>query len=122
LSHIVTIKTEIRDHAAIAAACNRLSLPEPLEGTAELFSGKATGLLVRLPDWLYPVVIDTATGQAHYDNYEGLWGDEKHLNRFLQVYAVERTCIEARKKSYTTTEQTMHDGSIVVEIVVGGSA
>jgi hypothetical protein len=121
LSHIVSIKTEIRDHAAVAAACHRLSLPEPSRGTAELFSGKATGLLVRLPEWLYPVVIDTTTGQAQYDNFGGHWGDEKHFNRFLQAYAVERTCIEARKKSYITTEQTMADGSIIVEIEVGGS-
>ncbi len=68
------------------------------------------------------MVINTATGQAHYDNYGGHWGDERHLNRFLQAYAVERTRIEARKKSYITTEQTMADGSIVVEIEVGGSA
>jgi hypothetical protein len=76
LSHIVTIKTEVRDQAAVAAACRRLALPEPVQGTAQLYGGQATGLLVRLPDWLYPVVIDTATGQARYDNYQGCWGDE----------------------------------------------
>jgi hypothetical protein len=122
LSHIVTIKTEVRDLAAITAACHRLALPDPLQGTAELFSSKRTGLLIGLPDWLYPVVIDTTTGQAHYDNFGGHWGNEKHLNRFLQAYAVERTSIEARKKNYITTEQTMADGSIIVEIEVGGSA
>ena len=67
-------------------------------------------------------VIDTATGQARYDNYEGSWGDERHLHRFLQAYVVERSRLEARKKSYLTTEQSLADGSILVEIEVGGQA
>ncbi len=122
MSHIVTVKTEVRDHAAVAAACRRLALPGPVQGTAHLYSGQATGLLVHLPDWLYPVVVDTATGHMRYDNYEGCWGDEKHLHLFLQAYVVERSRIEARKKSYVTTEQSLADGSIMVEIEVGSSA
>ena len=55
MSHIVSIKTEVRDPLAVAAACRRLGLPEPVHGTAKLFEGEATGLLVRLPGWLYPV-------------------------------------------------------------------
>jgi hypothetical protein len=122
VSHIVTLKAEVRDRAAAAAACRRLSLPEPAHGTAMLYSGRATGLLVRLPDWLYPVVVDTASGTVRYDNYGGCWGDESHLHRFLQAYVVERARIEARKKSYAATEQSLADGSIVVEIEVGGRA
>jgi hypothetical protein len=37
LSHIVTIKTEVRDQAAVEAACRRLALPEPVQGTAQLY-------------------------------------------------------------------------------------
>jgi hypothetical protein len=122
LSHIVTVKTVVRDQTAVAAACRRLALPEPVHGTAALFGGQATGLLVRLPDWLYPVVIDTTTGQARYDNYGGAWGDERQLHRLLQAYAVERARIEARKKSYVTTEQSLADGSIALDIEVGGAA
>ena len=122
MSHIVTVKTEVRDQAAVAAACRRLALPEPVQGAAEIYSGNVTGLIVRLPDCLYPVVIDTTTGQARYDHYEGCWGDEGHLHRFLQAYVVERSRIEARKKSYLTTEQSLADGSILVEIEVGGGS
>jgi hypothetical protein len=122
LSHIVTVKTEVRDQAAVAAACRRLALPEPFLGTAHLYSGELSGLIVKLPDWLYPVVIDTATGHIKYDNYEGCWGDEKHLHRFVQTYVVERSRSEARKKSYASTEQSLADGSILVEIEVGGQA
>jgi hypothetical protein len=122
LSHILTIKTEVRDPAAVQAACCRLGLPEPAHGTAQLYSGQASGLLVRLPDWLYPIVIDSDSGTVRYDNYGGVWGDEQHLHRFVQAYVVERSRIEARKKSYATTEQSLADGSIMVEIEVGGQA
>ena len=122
MSHIVQVQTEVRDPAAVHAACRRLGQSEPAMGTAQLYSGQAEGLLVRLPDWLYPVVIDTASGAIRYDNYSGVWGDEQHLHRFVQAYVVERSRIEARKKSYATTEQSLADGSIMVEIEVGGQA
>ena len=120
MSHIVTIKTQIRDTAAVATACRRLALPEPVHGRADLFSGQATGLLVQLPGWLYPAVVETATGTVRYDNYNGAWGDEQQLHRFLQAYVVEQARIEARKKSYLTTEQSLADGSIMVDIEVRG--
>jgi hypothetical protein len=116
----VSIKTQVRDTAAVAAACRRLALPEPVHGTADLYSGQATGLLVQLPGWLYPAVIETATGTVRYDNYNGAWGDESQLHRFLQAYVVEQARIEARKKSYQTTEQSLADGSIMVDIEVRG--
>ena len=122
MSHIVTIKTEVRDQAAIGAACRRLGLPEPVHGTAQLFSGEATGLLVKLPDWLYPIVCDTASGTLAFDNYNGAWGDQAQLDRFLQIYAVERARIEARRKGHQVTEQALADGSIKLTITVGGAA
>ena len=61
MSHLVQIQTEVRDPEAAAAACRRLGLPEPVLGTATLFEGEATGLIVKLRDWLYPVVVDTAS-------------------------------------------------------------
>ena len=120
MSHVVTIKTEVRDHTAVSAACRRLQLPLPVAGTAQLFSGQATGSIVRLPDWTYPVVVDTNTGQVHYDNYNGAWGDQAQLDRFLQTYAVERARIEARKKGHQVAEQALADGSIKLTIRVGG--
>ena len=73
MSHIVTVQTKIHDPAAVALACQRLGLPVPAQGTAELYSGKAAGLIVHLPGWEYPAVFDTLTGTAHYDNFEGAW-------------------------------------------------
>lgn len=116
MSHIVSIKTQVRDMTAIAAACHRLSLAAPVQGTTQLYSGQASGLLVQFPGWNYPAVIDVESGEVRFDNYEGAWGSVVHLEKFLQMYAVERTKIEARKKGYVVTEQTLQDGSIRVQI------
>jgi hypothetical protein len=120
MSHIVSIQTKVRDPATITAACQRLGLAEPIHGTAELFSGEATGLLVQLPGWQYPVVIDPATGELRYDNYGGAWGAQEQLDHFLQCYAVEKVKLEARRKNLTVTEQTLQDGSIQLRIIEGG--
>ena len=122
MSHIVSIKTEVRDPEAVAAACRRLGLPEPAHGTATLFEGRATGLLVRLPDWLYPVVCDVHSGELRYDNFGGHWGDPRHLDRFVQRYAVEKAAIEARKRGHAVSEQALADGSIKLTIQVGGGS
>jgi hypothetical protein len=100
MSHVVTIQLKMHDPGAVSAACRRLGLAEPVHGTAELFSDKATGLIVKLPGWEYPAVIDTLVGSVRYDNYEGAWGDQVHMDRFMQAYAVERARLEARKKGF----------------------
>jgi hypothetical protein len=122
LSHVVEIKTEVRDEAAVKAACVRLQLPTPEHKTVRLFNATATGLCVQLPNWSYPVVADLQTGQLSYDNYSGAWGEQKHLNSFLQAYAVEKARIEARKKGHTCSETRLEDGSIKLTIRVGGAA
>jgi len=119
MSHLVTINTQVRDPVSIAAACRRLGLEEPVQGTAELFSGTATGLLLKLPGWLYPVVMSTETGTLHYDNFAGQWGEQVQLDRFLQAYAVEKARLEARKKGCAVSEQTLEDGSIRLQITEG---
>jgi hypothetical protein len=116
VSHIVTIRTKVYDVAAVAAACERMRLPAPQRGTVQLYSGEACGVLVQLPDWVYPAVVDTATGEVRYDNYEGRWGTLSHLDRFLQLYAVEKAKVEARKKGYAVAEQALNDGSIRLQI------
>jgi hypothetical protein len=119
MSHVVTIQTRLHDAAAVAAACQRLNLASPLPGTARLYSGEATGLIVQFPGWRYPAVIDTTTGAVHFDIFEGHWGERSHLDRFLQAYAVERARQEARKKGCQCSEQTLQDGSIKLRIIEG---
>jgi len=122
VSHIVEIQTQVRDPAAVGAACQRLALPAPSHRVVHLFNGAAEGLAVELPGWQYPVVCDTANGGLKYDNYGGAWGEQQELDRFLQAYACEKAKIEARRQGHMVSEQTLADGSIKLTIQVAGGA
>jgi hypothetical protein len=65
------------------------------------------------------LVCDVWSGQIHYDNYGGAWGDPAQLDRFMQSYAIEKARIEARKKGHTVVEQSLADGSVKLTIQVG---
>lgn len=116
MSHIVEIKTQVTDAAAITAACMRLQLPLPTHGSAKLFTSQATGVIVALPNWRYPVVFNTTTGEAKFDNYGGRWGDQAQFDCLLQMYAVEKAKSEARKRGYSVTEQALPSGQIKLTI------
>ena len=122
MSHVVKIETQVKDIAGVRAACNRLKLKQPEQGTFKLFSNSATGWAVQLQDWTYPVICDTATGDLKYDNFKGRWGDQKELDRFLQAYAVERALAECRRTGHSVTERKLIDGSIKLTIGVTGGA
>ena len=122
MSHIVTVQVEIRDLDAIRSACRRLNLKEPVHGKATLFETEIEGVLVMLPEWVFPLVCVLNTGEVKYDNFGGAWGDEKHLDRFVQTYCIEKATLEARKKGYSVVESAMLDGSVKLTINVGGAA
>jgi hypothetical protein len=122
MSHTVEIATEVRDEEAVRLACQRLQLKPPVRGSIKLFSETVTGLAVQLPDWEYPAVFNTDTGQMRYDNFFGKWGDKSRLDSFLQAYAVEKAKVEARRKGYSVFEQTLANGSIKLTLQVGGAA
>ncbi len=122
MSHIVQIKTQVRDEASVQSACRRLHFPQPTRGTFELYSSTESGLGIELPHWKYPVVANTDTGELRYDNYNGRWGSQEFLDQFLQAYAAERVKIEARKKGHSVVEQRLDNGSIKLTVSVGGVA
>jgi hypothetical protein len=122
MSHIVEIKTEIRSEEAVQAACSRLHLPRATRGTFQLYSSEETGLGIELPHWKYPVVANTETGQLRYDNYQGRWGSQEVLDKFIVAYTVSRIKIESRKNGHSVVEQPLDNGSIKLTVSVGGEA
>ncbi len=122
MSHIVQIKTEVRDFSAVQQACQRLKLAPPVQGRFKLFAAEESGCGVQLRDWRYPVVCQLETGELKYDNFNGRWGDPGRLDEFLQGYAVEKTRLEARRQGYRTVEQPLPDGSVKLTINVGEKA
>jgi hypothetical protein len=119
MSHIVTIAVEVRDLDAIKLACCRLGLGEPVFGKAELLERELEGVLVKLPEWVFPVVCDLDSGEVHFDNFNGKWGDRKYLDKFVQTYTVEKVRLESRRKGYSVIEQSLSNGSIKVSINTG---
>ena len=119
MSHTVTIKTQFLDEKAIAATCKEMGLPAPEMGEHSLYANsgqRIKGIAVKLPNWNYPLVIDPKTGQASYDNYGGAWGDQSHLNRFTQLYAVNKATLEAKKKGHMVLRTMQPNGSIRLSI------
>ena len=122
MSHVVEIRTEVRDPVALSAACRRLGLAEPAHETVKLCAAEAAGHAVRLPGWRYPVVCDLPAGALRYDDYEGRWGERRHLDALLQAYAVEKAKLEARKAGHSVTERPLPDGSVRLTVHLGGAA
>jgi hypothetical protein len=122
MSHIVEIKTQVRDPVSVRVACLRLGLSTPIEGEHRLFTTTVAGLGVALPGWRFPVVCELSSGHLKYDHYEGKWGNPTELSRFLQGYAIARATLEARKRGHTVTEQSLSDGSVKLTIQVNGGA
>jgi hypothetical protein len=119
MSHVVTVQTQIRDLAVLQAACRRLQLAEPQQATAKLFSSEATGQVLQLPGWRYPVIFDLAQGHVNFDNYGGRWGKQRQLDAVFQAYAAEQVTLQARRQGHSICEQALDDGSIKLTIQVG---
>jgi hypothetical protein len=114
MSHIVVVRIQVRDQAALDAACKRLGLAPSTEGTHKVYNGMQTGRAVKLNGWKYPVVFDLSTGKGVYDNYNGAWGQQVELDKLLQMYGTEKSKVELRRKGFIPVETKRQDGSIVL--------
>lgn len=119
MSHIVQIKTEVRDLDALKGACRRLGIGEPVKGNHSVFSVQREGHAIKLKNWHYPVVCNLETGAVDFDNYNGHWGAQAELDKFLQAYAVEKASLEAQRMGYSLYETTLPDGTIELNITMG---
>lgn len=113
MSHMTTVKTEIKDLTTL-----KLSLEKNPEvewqkhGTFQLYSGTATGYGIKLRGWTYPIVV-TEDGTIQYDNYGGRWGNEAELNALVQNYAVEKVKRSWKRKHGTVlSEKKQQDGQV----------
>jgi len=116
MSHIVTIKVKVCDLEAIRKTCQRMKLKEPCFGKATVFQKTVAGTIVQLPGWEFPIVINLRTGNIQYDNYQGYWGKQEELDKFLMYYGVEKAKLEAAKEGQTWTETELDNGQVMVEI------
>ena len=91
MSHIVTIKTEVRDPAAVAAACRRLGLPEPVHGTATALRGRGHRAARPAARLALPRRHRHRHRRGPLRQLQRAPGATRaQLDRFLQAYAVEK--------------------------------
>ena len=126
MSHFTTIQTQIRDIAALRAACQEMGLTIEQNAVARGYGSNAhKGDLViklkgpydiavnRQPDGTYGFTCDWWDG--HVEREVGT-----NYGRILQLYGVHKARIEAQKKGYTVRRCSLGDGSI--KLVIGGVA
>ena len=127
MSHFTTIQTQIRDIAALQAACSELGLTltenanargyysdQPRHGDFVIRLNGPYDIAVNLqPDGNYGLTTDWYNG--HVEREVGA-----KFGRLLQLYGVHKAQAEARRKGLTTRRRTLKDGAIKLVIGVSG--
>lgn len=115
MSHVVTCKVEMKDEQCLVRAAELLGLEVLPRQEHKLFGGqRATGIGVKLPQWQYPVVVDTETGVAHYDNYNGAWGKQVELDKLVQEYTAQTVIKTAEMEGYLVDRQVAENGDLTL--------
>ena len=124
MSHFTTIKTQIKDIEALRSACKELNLPLLQTADARGYAGE-----VRRGDYViqlagpYDIAVNQQPDQCYgltTDWWNGYVEKEvgQEYSKLLQLYAVHKASIEARKKGYSVLRRKQQDGSI--KLILGG--
>ena len=118
MSHFTTIKTQIKDLAALRSAVNELGLQLLPNTTARGYINQSTKgeYVLRLkgpydvavnqqPDGTYGLTTDWWDG--HVEREVG-----KDYGRLLQLYGVHKATAEARKRGFSVIRNSQPNGSI----------
>jgi len=109
MSHVVVIKTAVKDAAAVRAACQRLGLPQPVQGTTDC-SPVPPRPRCAVAKWRIPSCV-TPTPANWSSTTSQATGATPRNSTVLQSYAVEKAKIELVAGKYLH-EQQLADGSI----------
>ncbi len=123
MSHFTDIKTQIKDLAALKAACAELGLTVEENAEARGFAdnriraehvirlhGPYDVALNRQPDGTYAVTADLWNGYVEQEL-------GKDFGKLKQLYGVHKTVLEARRKGLTVRRTTAPNGSICLALV-----
>jgi len=125
MSHFTTIETQIRDMEALKAACAELGLTLAQNCQARGYGGKThQGEYVIVLKGPYDIAVNRQangtfqlTTDWYQDHVEKQVG--KNFSSLIQLYGVHKTSLEARRKGYMVTRQSLKNGSIKVMITGG---
>ena len=127
MSHFTTIKTQIKDVAALEAACRELKLPMLQNTEARGYAGQTRrgDFVIKLagpydiaankqPDGTFGLTTDW--WQGHVEKEVG-----GNYGKLLQLYGVYKATAEAHKKGFSVLRQPQRSGSIKL-VLLGGAA
>ena len=125
MSHFATVTTQIKDIAALSAACAELGLKVEVNTAARGYStqtvpgehvirlkGPYDIALNRQRDGTYGLTTDWWNG--HVEKEVG-----SNYGRLLQLYAVHKATAEARKRGHSVQRKAGNNGAI--KLVIGGA-
>ncbi len=124
MSHFATVETQVRDAAALKNACAEMGLEVMENAVARGYGSNSIkgDLVIRLKG-PYDIALNRQpTGS--FGLTTDWWGGHverevgKDYGRLLQLYAVHKAQIEARRKGLTVRRQALGDGS--VKLTIGG--
>ena len=117
MSHFTTIKTQIKDVAALKSACEELGLKLVPNTNARGYLGNThKGEYVIKLKGPYDIALNQQDGAYGLtaDFWDGHVEKEvgQNYGKLLQLYGVHKASIEARKKGLSVHRQQKQDGSI----------
>jgi hypothetical protein len=122
MSHFTTITTQVKDTAALRAACQELGLSLLSNTTARgYYNNQTNGELVIRLRGPYDIALNRQqdgsfglTADLWAGNVEAEVG--KGYGRLLQLYGVHKAMTEARRKGLLVKRSAKQDGSIKITI------
>lgn len=112
MSHTVTGNIKITNEEALQRVIEEHKLTLLPKKKHQLFEGEYEGVAVKLDGWRYPVIINTETGDFWYDNYNGQWGHQAELDKFIQDYTLQTMLMAAEANNYMFQTVEMDNGDI----------
>jgi hypothetical protein len=124
MSHFTTIKTQIKDIEALKSTCKELGLTVLQNAEARGYYTNTTkgDYVIRLKG-PYDIALNKQPDSS-FGITADLWEGEverevgKNYGKLMQLYAVHKATIEARKKGHLTRRSQQKDGSI--KLVIAG--
>ncbi len=124
MSHFVTVETQIKDVAALKAACRELGLGVQENAEARGYAAnRQHGDFVITLKGPYDIAVNRkqdGTFGLTADQWQGHVAKEVGVNftKLMKLYSVHKVLIEAKRKGHTVRRQDLKDGS--VKLTVGG--
>jgi hypothetical protein len=118
MSHFTTVKTQIKDIAALRSACAELGLAVKQDTQARgYYENKINGEYVIKLKGPYDIALNKQPDGSFgitADLWEGCVEKEvgKDYGKLLQLYGVHKATIEARKKGLSVLRRAQQNGSI----------